>query len=122
VRRLLRGYRASPVAGALLLVLTAAILVLLLGPHSEEAPAFVVIALVVTLLVVGSSPIGTARRLLTVRYMRGVSTSTGETRESGPGPAFTDAADPHVEEEAWQQERERREHTDGGPRPTSPAD
>ena len=52
MRRLLHAYRLSPVAGAVILVMAAAILVLTIGPKDDETPAFVVIAVVLAVVCV----------------------------------------------------------------------
>jgi len=54
VKRRLAAYRLTPAGGGLLLVLVAALLVLLLGPRHDEAPAFVVIAVVLAIFAVGA--------------------------------------------------------------------
>ena len=54
MRRLLDSYRVSHVVGPMLLILTAAVLVLLLGPRHDEAPAFVVIGVVLAMMVLGA--------------------------------------------------------------------
>jgi len=50
LRRLLRSYRLSPIAGAVILVTAAAVLVLAIGPKNDEVPAFVVIAAVLAVV------------------------------------------------------------------------
>lgn len=47
------GGRPTPAGGAMVFVLGAALIVLLVGPHHDETPALVVIAVVLAIFVVG---------------------------------------------------------------------
>lgn len=59
----LAAYRLTPSGGALLFILGAAVIVLVLGPRHDEGPAFIVIAIVLTMLFLSSSPMaGRGRR------------------------------------------------------------
>ena len=106
MRRALRAYRLSPIGGAVVLVLAAAILILAVGPKQDEVPAFVVIAVVVTLICVRLTPtwFGSAG---------GIAPATLEERREDLHPCEhdRDAGEPTSEDAgqdaAWLRERER---------------
>jgi hypothetical protein len=104
VRRLLGSYRLTPAGGALIFVLAVAVVVLLLGPRHEEAPAFVVIAVVIAILAVrgttmrlGADPTLDALRLEERR------------REFGGRERAEDVEEPDgaEQQEDWRRARER---------------
>jgi hypothetical protein len=61
MREKLRAYRLTPAGGALVFVLAAAVLVLLIGPKHDQAPAFVLIVLVLFMFVVQSGGLRSPR-------------------------------------------------------------
>ena len=107
----LGAHHLTAAGGALLFVLGAAVIVLLLGPRHDERPAFIVIAIVLTMIVLKLMPTGGFGR----------ESGLSERREQLP-PAQRQApgaADRREEEEAWQREREAYAdasvtQTDGG--------
>ena len=54
MRRRPSAYRLTPAGGAMIFILGAAVIVLLLGPRYDEAPAFIVIVVVLAIFVVGA--------------------------------------------------------------------
>ena len=58
----LAAYRLTPAGGALLFVLGAALIVLVIGPRHDEGPAFIVIAIVLAMLLLGISRTAGRRR------------------------------------------------------------
>jgi hypothetical protein len=107
VRRLLNAYRLTPVGGAMVFVLLAAVLVLLLGPRHDEGPAFVVIAVVAAIGVTSAVPGGMSR------YR---DKDLPESREEfRPRRCrLGDVPDPEIQAEARQRERERYEARERG--------
>jgi hypothetical protein len=101
VKRILDTYRLSPAGGALALLLGAAILVLAIGPKHDQAPALIVIVIVVAVFAVqgGGSRAPFTRSL--------------DERRSEFGPPRPRLGDPGQDAEAVDQddarERERRE-------------
>lgn len=103
MRRALRAYRLSPIGGAVVLVLAAAILILAVGPKQDEVPAFVVIAVVIALICVRLTPTWFGRAGV---IAPATLEERGEDfRPRGRGP---DAGEPPPEQDAaWARERER---------------
>lgn len=100
MRHRLSSYRVAPAGGAMLMLLIAAVALLLLGPKHDEVPAFVVIAVILAIFVVGSSPGGLRTRRTFSEYQ-----DLYHPRERGLG----DEPEAPADEEMWQRERERRE-------------
>jgi hypothetical protein len=107
VRRLLSAYRLTPAGGAIVFVLLAAVLVLLVGPRSDEGPAFVVIVVVLAICVISAVPAGVGRW-----RRKGLATHRAELypRRRRLG----DVPDPRREAEAMQRERELHEARERG--------
>jgi hypothetical protein len=104
MKRWLGSYSLTPAGGAMLFLLIAAVAVLLLGPKHEEAPAFVVIAVVLAMFVMGSSPGGIRQRGRRQRTLSDYR-SQFHLRERNP----RDEPEAPVDEALWRRERERRE-------------
>jgi hypothetical protein len=101
VKRLLDSYRMTPLGGALVLILLAAALVLLIGPRHDEAPAFIVI--VVVLGIVVTNVIGP-------NYRPGRGGKTLEQRREEFHPQrrrLGETPETDVDTQAWAPERER---------------
>jgi hypothetical protein len=106
MKRWLGSYSLTPAGGAMLFVLIAAIAVLGLGPKHDEVPAFVVIAVVLAMFAIGSSPGGIRQRGRRQRTLTDYR-SQFHPRERTP----RDEPEAPVDEALWRRERERREHT-----------
>jgi hypothetical protein len=100
VRRLLDTYRLSPAGGGLALLLGAAILVLILGPKHDEAPALIVIVVVVAMFAVQA---GGSRASMT----RSLDERRGEF--GPPRPRLGDSGQETEDDEGWARKRKRRE-------------
>jgi hypothetical protein len=99
VKRRLAAYRLTPAGSGLLFVLGAALIVLLIGPHHDEGPAFIIIAIVLFMLVLGAAPPGrwpSFDQSLSERRAR----FHPRSREADAQP------ESEAENEDWQRERE----------------
>jgi hypothetical protein len=109
VRRLLRSYRLSPIGGGVALVLGAAILVLAVGPKHDEAPAFVVIVVVLALVCVRITPpwFRSADRIAQPTLEERREEFGPPERDAGAQLARSQLPDETEQDAAWAHERER---------------
>jgi hypothetical protein len=103
VKRILDTYRLSPAGGGLALLLGAAILVLVIGPKHDRAPALIVIVIVVAVFAVQ----GGGSRVPFTRSLDERSSEFGPPRPRLGDPG--NDAEETAQDEAWARKRERRE-------------
>jgi hypothetical protein len=105
MKRWLGSYSLTPAGGAMIFLLIAAVAVLLLGPKHDEVPAFIVIAGVLAMFAMGSSPGGIRQRGRRQRTLSDYR-SQFHPRERNP----RDEPKVPIDEVLWRREHERREH------------
>jgi hypothetical protein len=96
LRRLVGSMRVTPVGWLLLVVAVVSLGLALFGSHSVQAPALIVAAAAVFVMVLGAFPGG----------LRGAGFRYLGSRSEPEAQALNDVDD----QAAWQRERERREH------------